>query len=69
VYAMRVDFSDLVFSLSSDRHSYIGLVLNSHKDKELFMKDKEQKLDEISSSHTLGGSGEGSVQGRRKCRG
>jgi hypothetical protein len=25
----RVDFSDLVFSLSSHRHSYIGLVLHS----------------------------------------
>ncbi len=27
MYERRVDFSDLVFSLSSDRHSHIGLVL------------------------------------------
>jgi hypothetical protein len=30
VYARRVDFSALVFSLSSHRHSYIGLVFRSH---------------------------------------
>ena len=30
VYERRVDFSDLVFSLSSHRHSYIGLVFSSH---------------------------------------
>jgi hypothetical protein len=29
VYPSRVDFSDLVFSLSSYRHWYIGLVFNS----------------------------------------
>jgi hypothetical protein len=29
VYARRVDFSALVFSLSSHRHSYIGLVFSS----------------------------------------
>jgi hypothetical protein len=29
VYVRRVDFSDLVFSLSSHRHSYIGLVFSS----------------------------------------
>ncbi len=29
VYVSRVDFSDLVFSLSSYRHSYIGLVFSS----------------------------------------
>jgi hypothetical protein len=29
VYARRVDFSVLGFSLSSHRHSYIGLVFNS----------------------------------------
>jgi hypothetical protein len=28
------------------------------------MKDKELKLEEIEVSHTLGGSGEGRVQGR-----
>jgi hypothetical protein len=28
-YKRRVDSSSLVFSLSSDRHSYIGLVFNS----------------------------------------
>ncbi len=33
------------------------------------MKDKELKLDEIESSHTLGGPGEGGVQGRGKWRG
>jgi hypothetical protein len=30
VYARRVDSSALVFSLSSHRHSYIGLVFSSH---------------------------------------
>ncbi len=30
VYVRRVDSSSLVFSLSSHRHSYIGLVFNSH---------------------------------------
>jgi hypothetical protein len=30
VYTRHVDFSVLVFSLSSYRHSYIGLVFNSH---------------------------------------
>jgi hypothetical protein len=29
VYVRRVDFSDLVFSLSSHRHSHIGLVFSS----------------------------------------
>jgi hypothetical protein len=29
VYARRVDFSALVFSLSSHRHSYIGLIFSS----------------------------------------
>jgi hypothetical protein len=29
-YTRRVDSSDLVFSLSSHRHSYIGLVFSSH---------------------------------------
>ncbi len=29
MYVRRVDFSDLVFSLSSHRHSYIGLVFSS----------------------------------------
>jgi hypothetical protein len=33
------------------------------------MKDKELKLEEIEASHTLGGAGEGRVQGRRKWRG
>ncbi len=33
------------------------------------MKDKEIKLEEIEVSHTLGGSGEGLVQGRGKWRG
>ena len=33
------------------------------------MKDKELKSEEIESSHTLGGSGEGRVQGRWKWRG
>jgi hypothetical protein len=33
------------------------------------MKDKEFKLEEIEVSHTLGGSGEGLVQGRGKWRG
>ncbi len=28
MYPRRVDFSDLVFSLSSHRHSFIGLVFN-----------------------------------------
>ncbi len=32
-------------------------------------KDKEQKLEELESSHTLGGAGEGRVQGRGKWRG
>ena len=30
VYVRRVDSSTLVFSLSSHRHSYIGLVFSSH---------------------------------------
>jgi hypothetical protein len=30
VYPRRVDSSTLVFSFSSDRHSYIGLVFSSH---------------------------------------
>jgi hypothetical protein len=33
------------------------------------MKDKELNLEEIEDSHTLGGSGEGGVQGRGKWRG
>ena len=33
------------------------------------MKDKEIKLEEIETSHTLGGVGEGGVQGRGKWRG
>ena len=33
------------------------------------MKNKELKLEEIESSHTLGGAGEGGVQGRGKWRG
>ena len=33
------------------------------------MKDKEQKLEETESSHTLGGAGEGRVQVRGKLRG
>jgi hypothetical protein len=33
------------------------------------MKDKEVNLEEIESSHTLGGVGEGGVQGRGKWRG
>jgi len=33
------------------------------------MKDKQLKLEEIEASHTLGGSGEGRVQGRGKWRG
>jgi hypothetical protein len=33
------------------------------------MKDKELKLEEIVASHTLGGAGEGRVQGRGKWRG
>ena len=33
------------------------------------MKDKELKLEEIEASHTLGGAGEGRVQGRGKWRG
>ena len=32
------------------------------------MKDKELNLEEIEVSHTLGGPGEGSVEGRGKCR-
>ena len=32
------------------------------------MKDKESKVEEIVTSHTLGGSGEGHVQGRGKWR-
>ena len=32
------------------------------------MKDKEVKLEEIEVSHTLGGSGEGHIQGRGKWR-
>ena len=33
------------------------------------MKDKERNLDEIETSHTLGGAGDGGVQGRGKWRG
>jgi hypothetical protein len=33
------------------------------------MKDKEVKLEETEASHTLGGVGEGRVQGRGKWRG
>jgi hypothetical protein len=33
------------------------------------MKDKELRLEEIEVSHTLGGVGEGRVQGRGKWRG
>ena len=33
------------------------------------MKDKEIKLEEIETSHTLGGAGKGGVQGRGKWRG
>ena len=33
------------------------------------MKDKELKLEEIEASHTLGGAGEGRVQGRGKWGG
>ena len=33
------------------------------------MKDKVIKFEEIEVSHTLGGSGEGGVQGRGKWRG
>ena len=33
------------------------------------MKDKELKLEEIEVTHTLGGAGEGRVQGRGKWRG
>ena len=33
------------------------------------MKDKDLKFEEIESSHTLGGSGEGRDQGRGKWRG
>ncbi len=33
------------------------------------MKDKEFKFEEIEVSHTLGGVGEGRVQGRGKWRG
>ena len=33
------------------------------------MKDKEEKVEEIEVSHTLGGVGEGRVQGRGKWRG
>ena len=33
------------------------------------MKDKELKLEEIEAPHTLGGAGEGRVQGRGKWRG
>ena len=33
------------------------------------MKDKEVKVEGIEASHTLGGSGEGHVQGRGKGRG
>jgi hypothetical protein len=33
------------------------------------MKDKKPKLEEIEASHTLGGAGEGRVQGRGKWRG
>ena len=33
------------------------------------MKGKEVKLKEIEASLTLGGAGEGRVQGRGKCRG
>ena len=33
------------------------------------MKDKELKVDEIESSHTLGGVGTGRVQGRGTWRG
>ena len=33
------------------------------------MKDKELKVEEIEVSHTLGGTGEGRVQGRGKWRG
>ena len=31
------------------------------------MKEKEVKLEEIEVSHTLGGPGEGGVQGKGKC--
>ncbi len=31
-----------------------------------FMKDKELKLEETETPHTLGGAGEGHVQGRAK---
>ena len=33
------------------------------------MKDKEMKFEEIEVTHTLGGAGEGGVQGRGKWRG
>jgi hypothetical protein len=33
------------------------------------MKDKELKLEEIEASHTLGGAGEGHVQGRESAQG
>ena len=33
------------------------------------LEDKEVKLEEIETSHTLGGSGKGRVQGRGKLRG
>ena len=43
-----------------------------YEDKERYNKqsmDQEIKLEEIEDSLTLGGSGEGRVQGRGKCRG